>query len=231
MSTLSLEAQHHQRALQSTTQAFIATMWSDGHDRSNYEDFIKDMKFILDTHISDLKDCSTKDVTKMVIATIWDLDCKYLRPAESTTKSSDEDFPTQFKRLDDDVIIAEFPDNMLTSEVRTRVTNCLDYMEQSHTTPAATLKEAKKLMSHIPARAFRLLLQPVIKLKGWCVLRITKTPEPKGFSFLDMLPNDAEAHNLPTAVLTFTAALTLSIKDEYCIKASMHRVSNLFDVQ
>ena len=142
-------------ALQSTTQAFIATMQSDGHDQSKYEDFIKDMKFILDTYISDLKDCSTKDVTKMVISTIWDLDCKYLRPKESTTKSSDEDFPTQFERLDDDIIMAAFPDNMLTSEVRTRVTNCLDYMEQSHTAAAAALKEAKKLMLHNPSQCLQ----------------------------------------------------------------------------
>ena len=45
-----------------------------------------------------------------------------------------------------------------------------------------------------------------------------------------MLTNGAEAHNLLTAVLTFAAALTLSIKDEYSIKASIHGVSNQFDV-
>ena len=106
----------------------------------------------------------------MVISTIWNLDCKYLRPKDSTTGSSDIDFPSQFERLDDDIIMAMFPDNMLTSEVRGRVTNCLDYMAQSHSAAAAALKEVEKLMSTIQAGAFRLLLQglfqPVIKLKG-----------------------------------------------------------------
>ena len=50
-------------------------------------------------------------------APFYDLDCKYLRCKESTTESSDEDFPTQFERPNNDIIMAEFPDNMLTSEV------------------------------------------------------------------------------------------------------------------
>ena len=74
---------------------------------------IKDMKFIFDGYISDLKYQQAKDVTKMVISTICDLDCKYLRPRESTTEGNDEDFPTQFERPDDDVIKAEFPGNMV----------------------------------------------------------------------------------------------------------------------
>ena len=118
MSTLSPEAQH-QQAIQSTTLAFIATMWSDGQDQSKHEDFIKDMKFILDKHISDLQNQKAKDVTKMIMSTIHDLDCRYLRPKESTTESSDEDFPTEFQRPDEDIIMAAFPDNMLTSEVQT----------------------------------------------------------------------------------------------------------------
>ena len=51
-------------------QALIATMWSDGHDRSKYEEFIKDMKFILDNYISHIKDQQAKYVTKMVLSTI-----------------------------------------------------------------------------------------------------------------------------------------------------------------
>ena len=85
----------------------------------------------------------------------------HLQPKESTTN---------FERPDDDIIIAEFPENMLTSEVQIQVTNCLDHMEQSHSTAAAALCEAKKLMTVIPVGAFRLLLkalfQPIIKLKG-----------------------------------------------------------------
>ena len=70
MSTLSPEAPYHQWALQSTTQAFISTMLSDWYDRSKYEDFIKDMKFISDDYIFDLKDWQAKDVTKMILSTI-----------------------------------------------------------------------------------------------------------------------------------------------------------------
>ena len=47
---------------------------------------------------------------------------------------------------------------------------------------------------------------------------------------MDMLPNGTEAHNLLTAVQTFAAALSLPIKEEYNIKASIHGVSNQFDV-
>ena len=101
MYTLVPEAQCHQRAFQSTTQGFIATMWSDGHDWLKYEDFIKDMKFILDTYISDLKDLTKqKDVTKMVSQHNSEIQTvsTYLRPKESTTESSDKDFPMQVQK-------------------------------------------------------------------------------------------------------------------------------------
>ena len=128
-------------------------------------------------------------------------------PKRVHTESSDEDFPTLFKRPDNDIIMAEFPENMLTSEVRTCVTNCLDHMEQSHSAAAAALSEAKKLMPVIPVGSFRLLLhvllQPVIKLNGQCVWRVTKMPKPKGFSFTDMLPKSSEAHNLQASSPNF----------------------------
>ena len=54
MLALEPEACHHQWDLQSTTQAFIATMRSDDHEAVKYTDFIKDMKFLLDNHISEL---------------------------------------------------------------------------------------------------------------------------------------------------------------------------------
>ena len=105
-------------------------------------------------------------------------------------------------------------------------------MEQSHS--AATLTEAKKLMLVIPVSAFRLLLQallqPIIKLKGWPVQHITKMPKPKGFSFMDMLPNSSESHNLLQAAWIFAVALSLFIKEEYGVKASIHGVSSLLDV-
>ena len=58
--------------------------------------------------------------------------------------------------------MAALSENMLTSELRTRVTNCLDYMEQSHSTAAFALKEAKKLMLSIQASASRLLVQGLL---------------------------------------------------------------------
>ena len=122
---------------------------------------------------------------------------------------------------------------MLTSEVRTWIMNCLDYMEQSHSSAAATLTEVKELMPVIPISAFRLLLQallqPIIKVKGWCVQCISKMPERKGFSFLEMLPNAKEAHNLLQAVNIFAAVLTFSVK-EHGVKSSICRILSVFDV-
>ena len=73
-------------------------------------------------------------VTKMLMSTLFEIwDCKHLRPKESTTmRVVMKIFQQQFERPDEDIIMAAFPNIMLTNEVKTRVTNCLDYMEQSH---------------------------------------------------------------------------------------------------
>ena len=55
-------------------------------------------------------------------------------------------------------------------------------------------------------------------------------PEPKGFSFLDMLPNSSKAHNLPQAVAIFAAVLHWSIKEENGVKASILSMSSIFNV-
>ena len=55
MSTQDPDARHHQTALQSTTQAFIKLMKSDNYDKSHYWDYIKDMKFLLDSHVAQLQ--------------------------------------------------------------------------------------------------------------------------------------------------------------------------------
>ena len=49
--------------------------------------------------------------------TVKDPECKYLSPADSTTESSDNDFPMQFETVEEDQILAAFPDNILTSKV------------------------------------------------------------------------------------------------------------------
>ena len=55
MSTLDPDARHHQAALQTTMQTFIKLMKSDNHDKLHYWDYIKDMKFLLDSHVPQLQ--------------------------------------------------------------------------------------------------------------------------------------------------------------------------------
>ena len=55
MLTLDPDARHHQAALQSTMQAFIKLMKNDNYDKSHYWDYIKDMKFLLDSHVLQLQ--------------------------------------------------------------------------------------------------------------------------------------------------------------------------------
>ena len=94
-------------------------MQSDEHKLSSYEDFIKDVKYILNDHVANLKDCQGVDVTKQILSMVWDKDCKYLRPKELTTESSDEDFPMKICTTEEEKIFTEFLENMLTSKVRT----------------------------------------------------------------------------------------------------------------
>ena len=81
-------SQEHRPSLQ--TCGLMITIWS------HYEDFIKDMKFLLDTHISDLK-----DQQRILLKYEYNTQCQ-----------------------------TEFPENIvMTSEVWTWVTNCLDKHE------------------------------------------------------------------------------------------------------
>ena len=79
-----------------------------------------------------------------------DPDCKFLRPDESETESSDEDFPVNFERPVEEQIFADFPEGTLTPEMPTHIKNTMEFMEQAHTATTATLKELKKTMSTIP---------------------------------------------------------------------------------
>ena len=88
--------------------------------------------------------------------TVKDLDCKFLRPDESETESSDEDFPVNFERPVEEQIFAEFPEGTLTPEIHTHIKNAIEFMEQAHTNAAAALKELKKTTSTIPQGLFRL---------------------------------------------------------------------------
>ena len=99
-STLDPDTRQHQHALQSTMQAFIKLMKSDDHDKSYYWDYIKDMKFLLDSHVPQLQGCDLKVVVKMIKPTIHDPECKFLCPTESTEESnSKEGMPQELRTL------------------------------------------------------------------------------------------------------------------------------------
>ena len=71
-STLDPDARHHQAALQSTLQLFIKLMKSDNYDKSHYWDYIKDMKFLLDSHVLQLQGREPKDIVKMIKTMVQD---------------------------------------------------------------------------------------------------------------------------------------------------------------
>ena len=83
--------------------------------------------------------------------TIWDPDCKYLHPSESTeASSSDEGMPQKFDTLSEADIMAEFPQVMLTPEVRSNISNALKHTEASHSEAAEVMQSMKKLITTIP---------------------------------------------------------------------------------
>ena len=158
------EARQHQRALQSTTQSFIALMRSEDHDPERYKDYIKDIKYLVDDFIPQLSSHKPKDVMKMILMTIKDPDCKYLHPTESTdTSDTDEGMPPIQDAVDEDDIMAEFLKDMLTDEVHKHISDSLEHMEQSHSEAFAAMKSMKKLVPTIPNGALRLLLQAMVQ--------------------------------------------------------------------
>ena len=164
MSTLDPDAKQHQHALQLTMQAFIRLMKSDDHNESHYWEYIKDMKFLLDSHVPQLQGCELKDVVKMIKPMIHDPECKFLHPTESTEESdSNEGMPQEFDTPSKADIMAEFPKEMLTPEVRTNIVNVIKHMEASHSEAAKSMKCMKKLIPTIPVGAFHLILQAMVQ--------------------------------------------------------------------
>ena len=85
--------------------------------------------------------------------------CKYLHPSESTgASSSDEGVPQKFDTPSKVDIMAQFPQDMLTPEVRTNISSVVKHMEASHTESAKALHTMKKLIMTIPVGTFWLLL-------------------------------------------------------------------------
>ena len=164
MSTLDPDARHHQAALQLTMQSFIKLMKGDNYGKSHYWDYIKDMKFLLDSHVLQLQGQEPKDTVKMIKTMVWDPECKYLCPSESTeASSSGEEVPQKFDTPSEADIMAEFPQDMLTPEVRTSILNIIEHMEASHTESVKEIQCMKKLIMTIPVGAFCLLLQAMVQ--------------------------------------------------------------------
>ena len=140
MSTLHPDARYHQAALQTTMQTFIKLMKSDNHDKSHYWDYTKDIKFLLDSHVLQLQGQEPKNVVKMIKTTIWDPKCKYLCPSKSTeASSSNEGMSQKFDTPSEANIMAKFPKDMLTPEVRSNILNIIEHMEASHTEAAEAM--------------------------------------------------------------------------------------------
>ena len=62
----------------------------------------------------------------MIKTMVWDPKCKYLCPSESTeASSSNEGMPQKFDTPSEADIMAEFPQDMFTPEVKTSILNML----------------------------------------------------------------------------------------------------------
>ena len=139
-------------------------MKSDSHDKSQYWDYVKDIKSLLDSHVPQLQGREPKDIVKMIKTTIQDPECKYLLPSESTeASSSDEGMPQRFDTLSEANIMAKFSKDMLTPEVRLNILNVIEHMEASHTEAAEAMQCMKKLITTILVGAFCLMLQVMVQ--------------------------------------------------------------------
>ena len=82
-------------------------MRSDDHGHSKYVDYIKDMKFLVDSLVPQLSGHEVKDVAKMIMTMIKDLECKFLCPSKSTEASdSEKGMPDQVEVPDEADILS-----------------------------------------------------------------------------------------------------------------------------
>ena len=151
-STYSTEALRHQAALRLATTDFLNLMKDkDKYNHKHYLRYISEIKVLLDPHVIKLPLRESKEICKQVLETVKDLDCKFLRPEESETESSDEDFLVHFERpVEEQIFALIFPEGTLTPEMQTHIENTIEFMERAHTAGTATLKELKKTTSTIP---------------------------------------------------------------------------------
>ena len=100
----------------------------------------------------------------MIKTTIQDPECKYLCPSESTeASSSNESMPQKFDTPSKADIMAEFPKDMLTPEMRSNILNVIEHMEASHTEAAKAMQCMKKPITTILVGAFCLMLQAMVQ--------------------------------------------------------------------
>ena len=126
--------------------------------------YIKDMKFLLDSHVPQLQGQEPKDIMKMIKTMVCNPECMYLHPSESTEESSSDDgMPQKFDTPSEADIMAEFPKDILTPEVRSNISNIIKHMEASHAEAAEVIRCMKKLIMTIPVGAFHLMLQSMVQ--------------------------------------------------------------------
>ena len=200
-STWTVESQRHQRALQTAARTFLNVMKSDNHSQEKYIVFLKDVKGLIHDHVNELKTCNVTEIMKTMLENGMCSSLQVsLHPSESTTDSSDDDFPGHIPNAEEDDIFHEFPPGTLTDEVWQTISSCFEHMEQSHTEAAmAAIQSTKKLAHMMPLGPFRLLLQSmihlIISIKGWwyqCVEH--REPSPKKPAFSDIVPDNEKAH-------------------------------------
>ena len=117
-STLTVESQRHQRALQTAARTFLNAMKLNDHSQEKYIDFLKDVKDLIQDHVSELKTHDVTEITKTVLKMVCDPLCKFLHPSELSTDSSDDDLPGNIPNVEEDEIFHEFPLGTLTDEVQ-----------------------------------------------------------------------------------------------------------------
>ena len=76
----------------------------------------------------------------MILMTVWDNECKYLHPSENTeASSSNKGMPQNFNTLSEADIMAEFPKEMLTTEVTLNIMKVIEHIEASHVEAAEVM--------------------------------------------------------------------------------------------
>ena len=158
-------------------------------------------------NITMLQGHEPKDVVKMIKPMIHDPECKFLHPTESTKESnSDEGMPQEFDTPSKANIMAEFPKEMLTPEVRTNIANIIEHMEALHSEAAKLMKCMKKLIPTILVGAFCLILQAMvqphimIQHQQLCCFKSGEQECPCTASLVDMVPDGSKSQNLPVSI-------------------------------